>query len=89
VQRRIEVESRLKRVMAVVKVRDSAHSSEIRQFEITEDGIQMGERMDYEGMAGGRPTCASTMPASVKRPFACAKLVDKRRPGCEAVSTLD
>ena len=56
VQRYIEVESRLKRVMAVVKVRDSAHSSEIRQFEITDAGIQIGERMNYEGLLGGRPT---------------------------------
>jgi circadian clock protein KaiC len=35
VQRYIEVESRLKRVMAVVKVRASAHSNELREFEIT------------------------------------------------------
>ena len=56
VQRYIEVESRLQRVMAVVKVRDSAHSSEIRQFEITDDGIQIGEPMPYEGLLGGRPT---------------------------------
>ena len=56
VQRYIEVESRLQRVMAVVKVRDSAHSSEIRQFEITDDGIQIGEPMHYEGLLGGRPT---------------------------------
>ncbi|MBC7705086.1 MAG: AAA family ATPase [Rhodoferax sp.] len=56
VQRYIEVESRLQRVMAVVKVRDSAHSSEIRQFEITAAGIQIGDTMPYEGLLGGRPT---------------------------------
>ncbi|HMH66412.1 MAG TPA: ATPase domain-containing protein, partial [Pinirhizobacter sp.] len=39
VQRYIEVESRLLRVMAVVKVRASAHSNELCAYEIQEDGI--------------------------------------------------
>jgi circadian clock protein KaiC len=69
VQRYIEVESRLKRVMAVVKVRDSAHSNEIRQFEITDQGIQIGDRMDYEGLLGGTPT-----------PKADARLAPRRHP---------
>jgi len=57
VQRYIEVGSRLKRVMAVVKVRASNHSNEIRQFEITNDGIVIGDPvLDYEGLLGGRPT---------------------------------
>jgi circadian clock protein KaiC len=57
VQRYIEVESRLKRVMAVVKVRASNHSNEIRQFEITDEGIVIGDPVhDYEGLLGGRPT---------------------------------
>jgi circadian clock protein KaiC len=57
VQRYIEVDSRLKRVMAVVKVRASNHSNEIRQFEITDEGIVIGEPvLDYEGLLGGRPT---------------------------------
>lgn len=56
VQRYIEVESRLKRVMAVVKVRASAHCTEIRQFEIGDDGIIIGNAvLDYEGLLGGRP----------------------------------
>ncbi|HET7159159.1 MAG TPA: ATPase domain-containing protein [Burkholderiales bacterium] len=57
VQRYIEVDSRLQRVMAVVKVRASAHSNELRLFEIDDDGIQMGEMLaDHEGLLGGRPT---------------------------------
>ena len=56
VQRYIEIESRLKRVMAVVKVRGSKHSDEIRQFKITDAGIVIGEEvLDYEGLLGGRP----------------------------------
>lgn len=57
VQRYIEIESCLKRVISVVKVRASAHSTEIRQFEITDAGIVIGEPvLDYEGLLGGRPT---------------------------------
>jgi circadian clock protein KaiC len=57
VQRYIEVGSRLKRVMAVVKVRASNHSNEIRQFEITDKGIVIGDPvLDYEGLLGGQPT---------------------------------
>jgi circadian clock protein KaiC len=57
VQRYIEVDSCLKRVMAVVKVRASAHSNEIREFEITDDGIVIGDPViDIEGLLGGRPT---------------------------------
>jgi len=57
VQRYIEVDSRLERVMAVVKVRGSAHSDEIRRFAITDAGIVIGDPVnDYEGLLGGRPT---------------------------------
>ncbi len=57
VQRYIEVESRLKRVMAVVKVRASAHSNEMREFEINDDGIVIGETMsEYVGILSGSPT---------------------------------
>lgn len=57
VQRYIEVESCLQRVMSVVKVRASWHSTEIRQFDITEKGIVIGARVsDFEGILGGQPT---------------------------------
>jgi circadian clock protein KaiC len=57
VQRYIEVDSRLRRVMAVAKVRGSAHSDELREYTITADGMQIGEMLvDQEGLLGGRPT---------------------------------
>ena len=57
VQRYIEVDSRLQRVMAVVKLRASNHSNELRLFHINADGIQMDRMLaDYEGLLGGRPT---------------------------------
>ena len=60
VQRYIEVESHLKRVTAVVKLRGSAHSNELRLYEITNDGILIGEPVrDHEGLLGGSPRKAS------------------------------
>ena len=57
VQRYIEVDSRLRRVMAVVKVRASAHSDQLREFSINADGIQIGQMLaNHEGLLGGRPT---------------------------------
>ena len=57
VQRYIELDSRLRRVMAVVKVRASAHSDELRAFTIDDDGIQLGDILAHEeGLLGGRPT---------------------------------
>jgi circadian clock protein KaiC len=61
VQRYIEVDSRLLRIMAVVKVRASAHSDELRQYHIDEKGLQIGEMLpDQEGLLGGRPTKQSS-----------------------------
>ncbi len=57
VQRYIEVDSQLLRVMAVVKVRASGHSNELRQYTIGSGGIEMGATLpDQEGLLGGRPT---------------------------------
>ncbi|WP_454832644.1 RAD55 family ATPase [Pseudoxanthomonas wuyuanensis] len=65
VQRYIEVESRLLRVMAVVKVRAAAHSNELRQFVIDDGGIRIGEMMpDYRGLLGGRPERSGPTKAS-------------------------
>ena len=57
VQRYIEVDSRLRRMMAVVKVRGSAHADALREFTIDGDGIVLGAMLrDQEGLLGGRPT---------------------------------
>lgn len=57
VQRYIELDSRLQRVLAVVKVRDSAHSDALRLYSINDEGIQIGAALvDQEGLLGGRPT---------------------------------
>jgi len=57
VQRYIEVDSRLRCVLAVVKVRDSAHSDQLREYSIDDDGIRIGSmHAAHEGLLGGRPT---------------------------------
>jgi circadian clock protein KaiC len=60
VQRYLELEGQLQRVMAVVKVRASAHSKDLRLFEISADGITVGERVGgYEGLLTGSPHVVS------------------------------
>lgn len=57
VQRYIEVDSRIQRILAVVKVRASAHSDELRSYFINEQGLQIGGRIhDREGLLSGHPT---------------------------------
>jgi circadian clock protein KaiC len=56
VQRYIEIDSRLRRMLAVVKVRASAHSDELREFHIDNDGLHVGATLaEQEGLLGGRP----------------------------------
>ncbi len=55
-QRYIELKGQLRRMMAVVKERGSAHSKDLRAFEITDKGIVMGETLgQYEGLLTGSP----------------------------------
>ena len=57
VQRYIEIASQFKRVLSIVKVRGSKHSKEIRLFDITDEGIRIGETLsEYDGIMSGRPT---------------------------------
>ncbi|NMM38636.1 MAG: AAA family ATPase [Glaciimonas sp.] len=56
VQRYIEIVGQFKRVLSVVKVRSSEHSKDIRLFDITDDGIIIGDTLsEYAGIMTGRP----------------------------------
>jgi circadian clock protein KaiC len=57
-QRYVELEGRLKRAMAVVKVRSSQHSKDLREYEITAGGgVVIGSTLEgYEGLLTGTPT---------------------------------
>lgn len=55
-QRYIELQGCLQRVMSVVKVRGSGHSKEIRTYEITKSGIAVGPPLaHYDGLLTGHP----------------------------------
>lgn len=57
VQRYIEVKSRLRRVMAVVKLRASNHANELCEYTINDHGIVIGDMLPEQiGLLGGRPT---------------------------------
>ena len=57
IQRYVEIDGQLKRALAVVKVRSSQHSKELREYEISTDGgIVVGQALKgYEGLLTGTP----------------------------------
>ena len=55
--RYIELKGQLKRMLSVVKLRGSQHSKDIRLYDITTDGLLLGDGLrDYEGLMSGTPT---------------------------------
>jgi circadian clock protein KaiC len=66
-QRYIELDGQLRRVMSVVKVRGSQHSKDVRFFDIDGDTITMGGRLTgYSGILSGQPV-RSKRAARVKK----------------------
>jgi circadian clock protein KaiC len=54
--RYVELDGQFRRVVSVVKVRASAHSKDIRFFDIANDNIQIGEALKgYHGVLSGHP----------------------------------
>jgi len=69
-QRYIELNGQLQRMMAVVKVRGSAHSKDLRAFQITDDGIVMGDRLGgYAGLLTGSPEVIPSLSPIPRSPF--------------------
>lgn len=61
VQRYIEIAGQFKRVLSVVKVRGSMHSKDIRLFDITDQGIIIGDNLSgYNGIMSGHPTMSDS-----------------------------
>jgi len=58
IQRYVEVNAQLRRAMAVVKIRASQHSKDLREYDITaEGGIVVGQAFrGYNGLLTGAPT---------------------------------
>jgi len=54
--RYVEIDGQLRKIMMVVKMRGAAHSNDIREYDITSDGIAVGERLrDYTHLITGLP----------------------------------
>jgi circadian clock protein KaiC len=63
-QRYIVFRGQLQRIMSVIKVRGSAHDKDLRAFEITNEGIVMGDVLtDYDGLLTGSPELTPRSPA--------------------------
>lgn len=55
-QRYVEMEGQIRRVMMVAKMRRSPHSKELRAYEVTPDGLAVGEALhEYRGIITGVP----------------------------------
>jgi circadian clock protein KaiC len=53
-QRYVEIEGELQKVLAVVKMRGSSHSTALRRYEVTEHGLVLGEMLtEYVGIVTG------------------------------------
>lgn len=58
-QRYIELQGSIRRVLSVVKVRGSEHSKQIRLFEITSSGLEVGAGLEeVQGILSGQPELA-------------------------------
>lgn len=55
-QRYIEIDGQLRRILVVVKMRGSNHSKDIREYEVTASGLVIGQRLlGYQGLISGLP----------------------------------
>ena len=43
--RYVEIDGQLQKIVAIVKMRGAAHSADIREYQIAEEGIVIGERL--------------------------------------------
>lgn len=55
-QRYVEIDGQLRKVLMVVKMRGGDHSKDIREYEITSEGVVVGERLThFRGLTTGVP----------------------------------
>ena len=69
IQRYVEMRGELRRVMAVIKMRGSDHSHEIRSYEITARGVVVGPALkEYDGIITGMPFLRAKHDGAVTEP---------------------
>ena len=61
--RYVDIDGELSRILAVVKMRDSQHSKDIREFEITGKGVALTDRRlnEYRALITGIPSYSKTL----------------------------
>jgi circadian clock protein KaiC len=65
VQRYVEIDGHLRKVLGVVKMRGSKHATDFRLYQLTEKGAAMGESLEgYHGITTGVPTLVDRADAS-------------------------
>jgi circadian clock protein KaiC len=65
--RYVEIEGQLRKILLVVKMRGGNHSKDIREYEITTDGVVIGERLSgFERLITGVPVAANSNTISKK-----------------------
>jgi circadian clock protein KaiC len=58
----IEIDSQLRKVMAIVKMRGGDHSKDVREYTITSSGMQISSRLSgYRGLLTGVPVPADSV----------------------------
>ena len=67
VQRYVEIAGELRKVLAVVKMRGSGHSTSFRAYDLTPDGAVMGDDLsEYHGISTGVPSRDGTSAEPVR-----------------------
>ncbi|MDQ6888045.1 MAG: AAA family ATPase [Gemmatimonadota bacterium] len=67
IQRYVEIEGELRRVVAVIKMRGSDHSHEFRTYDVTANGVILGGSLtQYDGIVTGVPILRAKARASRK-----------------------
>jgi circadian clock protein KaiC len=67
-QRYVEIEGELRKVLTVVKMRGSEHSKELCQYEVTEHGVVLGESLrDYTNIITGVAQRREELPSERRR----------------------
>jgi circadian clock protein KaiC len=65
-QRYVEIEGELKKVLAVVKMRGSGHSTTLRRYEVTEHGVEIGAALtEYVGIVTGVARRRAELPSRI------------------------
>ena len=66
VQRYVEIDGHLQKVLAVIKMRGSEHATDFRTYSLTSTGAVMGESLaGYHGITTGVPSLAGERPLEV------------------------